>query len=335
MNNNKLYQLFPLDIDLLKANLDKIPRDYLSLFEYKMFSDYQLRQNHLMELDNFFKNSKNFAISLFKRDNLKGYLLIDYMPYDSEIFEFEAYRIRNFAFLGKDFDENELIINSLLNELDSKIVSLRIKYLTISLNANNSCSNHFFNSLLKNNFYYIHTLLTFKMTNEEFKNLNLYKQADKDIAIRLSKEEDSKALFKIAKGSYKINRFHLDRNLNKAKCDLLHARSAENSILHGFADVVYVAEYKNEIVGYYSGKKNLNSILQSSFGNAIISAVSRNARGMGIFSLMNNNLLKWFDDNTDISEMGTYITNTPVHKTWTSNGLSIVRGAYQLAKYNS
>ena len=333
MEKQNFSNITSLDITYLKSNLDILPREFSNLFEYREFSDDQLRQNHLKELEKLFLNENNFSISLINNGYLKGYILIEYMPYDSEIFGFNVYRISDFCFLGKDYFENEFIIQSLLHELENKIKTLNIKYLTISINANIPISNLFFNSLMKNNFYYIHTLITFKMAKEEFNYIKLYKAKNNNVKIRLSRKEDSDVLFEIAKKSYKINRFHLDRNLNKEKCDLLHAKSAENSVLHEFADVIFVAEYKKEIVGYYSGKKKFNSILQTTLGNAIISAVLEKARGLGIFSLMNNSLLQWFHDNTDLSEMGTYITNIPVHKTWTNNGLNIIRGSYQLSKY--
>lgn len=333
MKKENLFQIAPLDINYIKNNLDIISREFLNLFEYRKFSDEQLRQNHLKKLKTIILNDNNFSISLIKDGFLKGYLLIEYMPYDSEIFGFSVYRISDFCFLGKDYLENEYIIQSLLDELEKKIEALKIKYLTISLNANIPISNLIFNSLMKNSFYYIHTLITFKMTKEEFNHVKLYKARNNNVTIKLSRKEDSNALFEIARKSYKINRFHLDRNLNKEKCDLLHAKSAENSVLHGFADVIFVAEHKNEVVGYYSGKKNFNPILQVTLGNAIISAVSEKARGLGIFSLMNNSLLEWFYEKTDLAEMGTYITNIPVHKAWTNNRLNIIRGSYQLARY--
>lgn len=322
-----------MDINYLKINFELIPRKFLNLFEYSNFSDDQLRHNFLQKLEKFIVNKNKFSISLIKEGFLKGYMLIEYMPYDSNIFGFKVYRISDFCFLGKDYFENKYIIQSLLDELENKIKTLNIKYLTISINANIPISNLLFNSLMKNNFYYIHTLVTFKMEREEYKRLNLYNVKNKDVRIRFVKKKDRDSLFEIATNSYKINRFHLDRNLNKEKCDLLYAKSSENSVLHGFVDVIFVAEYKNEIVGYYSGKKNFNPILKTTLGNAIISAVAQKTRGLGIFSLMNNSLLKWFYDNTDLAEMGTYITNIPVHRTWTKNGLTLIRGSYQLARY--
>ena len=100
-----------------------------------------------------------------------------------------------------------------------------------------------------------------------------------------------------------------------------------------YVDIMYVAEYKGAVVGYYSAKKKYIDELNSTIGEAVISAVNENYRGLGIFKSLNKELLKWFYINVDIAEMGTYISNIPVHKTWCNNGLSIVRGIHQLAIY--
>jgi hypothetical protein len=323
----------PLQIDLLKNNLELLPREFNNHFEYKRFDTDRLRQNTISEQEKVISNDKNISISLFENNVLKGYFLIEYLPYDSEIFEFNVYRISDFCFLGMDEFENIAIIKILIDELKKVISDLCIHYLTLSINANLSSSSTFLNLLIKNDFYYINTLMTFKLEKDDYKRINLPQESDDEIIIRYATIQDYEAIVDIANNSHKINRFHLDKNLDKIKCDYLYKKSAENSILKGYADVIFVAEYKNIIVGYYSGKINHSAILEVNIGNAIISAVSEKARKLGVFSLLNKNMLEWFYNNSDISEMGTYINNIPVHKTWTNNGLNIIRCTYQLAFY--
>jgi hypothetical protein len=94
---------------------------------------------------------------------------------------------------------------------------------------------------------------------------------------------------------------------------------------------MYIAEVDNNVVGYYSARKKYIPEFDMTFGDAIISAVDEKYRGKGIFSELNNCLLKWFNIHTDFAEMGTYISNIPVHRTWSKNGLSCIRGTYQLS----
>lgn len=335
MQKNSSYIIEPLSLEALINNIDRIPRDFFTLFEYRSIETQLLKANLIENVTRLLDKEANYSISIHKNGLLIGFLILEYMPYDSEIFEFKVYRLANIVLLGKNEKENTEIIKALLNRVEEIIFEKNITYLTVSLNANILSANIIFNVLMKYKFYYINTLITFKMEKNDYQKVRMYKPKNDDVIIRLAKKEDKDALFDIANKSYKINRFHLDNNLDNRKCDFLHAKSVENSILHGFADVIFVAEYKKEIVGYYSGKKYNDDLSRTVYGSAIISAVSEKARGLGIFSLMNNALLEWFATNTDISEMGTYITNAPVHKTWTNNGLNVVRCSHQLAFYNS
>jgi hypothetical protein len=180
-------------------------------------------------------------------------------------------------------------------------------------------------------FYYINTLLTFKMEKEEFKSLNHPETHNNEIIVRPAENTDLDAVYDIASKSYKLDRFHLDDNLDRDKCNLFQAASAENSLLRGYADIIFIAEYKGRVAGYYSGKKYHDVDLDVTIGNAIISAVDESTRGLGVFSSLNKYLLQWFHQHVDLAEMGTYVNNKPVHKVWTNNRLSIVRGSHQLA----
>lgn len=333
MSFEDLFHVEPLDIESVRSNPDRLLREFLRFCEYGRFPTDRLRQNYFAQLEEFLENENNFSISLRKNDVLKGYVLMEYMPFDSEIFEFNVYKISDFCFMGGDYTENELIIRYILDELECKVGAFDIKHLTISLNSNLPFFNVFLNCLMSNGFYYVNQLITFSMESENFERIKLYETNNNDINIRLADERDRDAVCEIAGRSYEIDRLHLDRNLDPEKCDLLYCRSAENSMLHGFADVVFVAEHKNEIVGYYSGRKKFHPALNANLGIAIIGAVAREARGSGIFSLMNNSMLRWFHENTDLAEMGTYLTNMPIQKTWIKNGLNIVRGTFQLARF--
>jgi len=325
----------PLNVDMVKQNSCILPREFLNLFEYKIFSTDQLRLNTISVLNSCLSNENNFSISVLEDKKLKGYIIIEFMPYDSHIFEFNVYKISDFCFLGKNDSENSQIIQIILDELKNKIDYLGIKYLIISINANISIASLFLNLLIKNSFYFINTLITFKMEKGDYGRVKLSEPKDNKVKVREIGKEDIGEIIEIAKNSYKIDRFHLDPNLDKNKCNLLYEQSAINSISNGYADIVFVAEYNNKIVGYFSAKKHVNQVLGINFGIGLVSAVSENVRNMGVFSLMNNHILEWCYYNTDITELGTYITNIPVHRTFIYNRLNIIRGTYQLAFYNN
>ncbi len=281
------------------------------------------------------KSRDNFGMILSSGDSVAGYLFVEKMAFDSGIFGFSVYRISDFGCFGNQDSENKTIIDVLLSELDQKIRELNIRYITVSINSNNPAQSLFLNTFLQSDFRFINTLLTFKMEKNDFPTLGSDRRKTENLVVRKVEKKDAPAIAALAKKSFRINRFHMDPNLDREKCDLLYAKSAENSILQGFVDVMFVADYKGEIVGYYSGKKAFFSELKTTIGNAVISAVSESVRGMGIFSELNRHLLQWFYDHTDIAEMGTYLNNAPIHKTWTNNRLPLVRGSHQLARFIS
>jgi hypothetical protein len=333
VKRNSIYRTEKLNFDAVRNAFHVLPRECLDLFEYARFATGQLWENYLFKLNKLLRVPNNVSISLNKGNNIQGFLVLEYLPYDSGIFEFGAYRITDLCISGNDRVENGFIIDYLLEELASVASRNSIKYITIPLNACKPNSDLIFTKLMRSGFYFINSLLTFKMAKDDFKRLTLYISRHPNVKIRHAREEDRDALCEIARESYKIDRYHLDENLDKDKCDLLCERSAENSLLHGYANIVIVAEYNNHVVGYKSAKKDFNSSLDVTLGRSLASAVSAKARGLGIYSLMNNSMLKWFYENTDLAEMGTYATNIPVVKTWNTNGLNVIRVTYQLAKF--
>jgi hypothetical protein len=323
------------DIDVLIKSSDTLPREHLNFFEYRFLNTEVLRKQFTTSILKFSSNDNNFCVSALNNKQLAGFMICEHDAFASEIFGFNVCKILHFAVLKKEPSEFGQITDAILNSLYAKAEEYEIKYITFSLNQNIFNSQKVFNHLLSRHFYYINTLLTFKIEKEEFKNLYLPENPNSDIVIRKAENNDRDALYEIAAKSYVLDRFHLDSNLDRKKCDLFQAVSTENSLLKGYADINFIAEYKGNIAGYYSGKRYHDDDLNITIGNAIISAVDENARGLGVFSSLNTYLLNWFYKNTDLAEMGTYINNIHVHKVWTKNRLSVIRGSHQLAWYKN
>jgi len=75
-----------------------------------------------------------------------------------------------------------------------------------------------------------------------------------------------------------------------------------------------VAEIDGRIAGYYTGKKRYIKEFDRTLGEGIISAIDSQYRGRGVFTVLDNTILNWLADNSDFTEMGTYLGNFPVHK---------------------
>ena len=322
------------DINNYSAIMDNVPimpRETFDLHEYRSFSDAQLRECFVGTFRKLIEEKHNVTISVSDNDHLLGFIILEFMPFDTEIFDFNVYRIARIYLGGSDDHENSKIISILLCEMKQCAQMKSMHYLTLSINANSSYSSLLFNAVMGDGFKYISTLISFKMTKADFLKVNMHQAKTSDISVRLANIRDRDVIVNLAKKAYKINRFHMDPSLDKKKCDLLHATSVDNAI-HGYVDVVIVAEYKGSVIGYYTAKKTYYKELNATMGYGLLTAVDETVRGLGVYSQINNRILEWFYENTDIAEMGTYLNNTPIHKTFTNNGLSIVRGIHQFSK---
>jgi len=320
---------------IIEEILQNTQRESLPYFEYGFITESVLKSSFRLSLQHSVIKESTISKAIYKEGKLAGYIILERADFDSEIFGYNVHRIAFLDIFKTGQNESSGIIQALLSVINQSESDAKIKYLTFTINSNNTNLLYLFTILLHNRFYFINTLLTFSHRKEENFNSHFQvKESRKDFLIRESHAGDASAIITIASNSHKINRFHLDPNLDKAKCDLLHATSARNSVLNGFVDIIYVAENNGNVIGYYSGKKKN---LQGSgliIGEAAISAVSEKFRGCGVFNMLDNALLGWFNSNTDFAEMGTYINNLPVHRTWIKKNKTMVRGTYQLARFN-
>lgn len=310
--------------------LDLVPSNSLDYFEYEFIPI----QNKLIFLKNRIANllEKQNNIIFYIKDNSKiiSIIVITLEDFDTSFFGIDMYKILYWLNLGDKSNLTKDYFSVFIKFLEYEVSSKKKKsYFLFSLNSNLSNAALMLTELPKIGFYYINTLLTFSMNRNTFKLTD--KNSENKIKIRLVTDDDINAVMDLAKRSFMYSRFHMDPYLDKGKANELLATSAYNSITKGFADIMFVAEINEQVVGYYSGKKKIITEFGVTFGEAVISAVSEKHRGCGIFKELNQALLEWFYENTDFSEMGTYIVNTPIHRTWCKNGLTLVRGIYQLA----
>lgn len=144
-------------------------------------------------------------------------------------------------------------------------------------------------------------------------------------------ESDLPELKRIARCSFKHDRFHSDSNLKKELCDLYYEKWMENSF-YGFADRVIVAEYDGNPVGFTTAKKGSNN----ENGHLVLSAVSEEYRGIGIYTSMIHEGVSWImKENPEVQGIivGTQIDNINVMKAWIKLGFTIYDSKIILHKY--
>lgn len=102
------------------------------------------------------------------------------------------------------------------------------------------------------------------------------------------REEDMMPLRKIARSSFKVDRFHSDPALSNELCDAYYEKWFMNSC-GGFADKVLIARFDSVPVGFATGKHSEGD----PFVHMGLIAVSKEARGLGAGSGLEMGILHW------------------------------------------
>jgi hypothetical protein len=318
-------------IDLIEEYLT---RDQLFYGEYTFIKDEQLRERFINRLKGSLGKPDTYLLIAHSGKGVSGLLSCVKDDFDTENFGFACFHITELLVFKDNYDEVFEIVYHLINELEIKLAKkYKTFHFTISLNNNISNSGKIFNSLSKCNMFYIHTLLTFSSREKKF--IIPKDEILGEIKIRTAQAVDAIQVAALAENSFRLSRFYLDPFLDDIKAGRLLKESAMNSILTGFVDIMFVAEVNDKIVGYYSGKKKYFEEFNLNIGEVVVAAVDNQYRGKGIFTLLDSYILNWFADNTDFSEMGTYLANYPVHKTWINKGLELIRGTHQFSKFHN
>lgn len=179
-----------------------------------------------------------------------------------------------------------------------------------------------FNNFVQHGFYLTDTLFEYVY---KFDGRSLPGITHKTI-LRDYREDDLEGLMKIAKESFDYDRFHSDPALDNELCDKYYEQWVYNSC-HGFADKVIVSEYDNSVAGFTTGKADHTQ----EYGHLVLSAVSNSYRGLGIYTSMIYEGIKWIKkEGFKGLIVGTQINNIAVQKAWIKLGFTVLNSEYVL-----
>ena len=177
------------------------------------------------------------------------------------------------------------------------------------------------NRLIKNGFNLISTQVTYclKCGNSNSQNIHL----SEGVLFRRLEKKDIPQISNIAKISFSIDQFHVDKDLDDQLCDKYYEQWAINSC-NGLADDVFVLD-NGEIIGFITVSYQMNN------GIVGLAAISPVFRGQGYFNLLIEKTIKELK-NKGISMIyyGTQLCNTPVHKTMAKFQAALIESAYVL-----
>lgn len=208
-------------------------------------------------------------------------------------------------------------------ELVNKALEDNFDHLTVKIPTSEK---KIVNEFLKSGFIITDTLVeyVFLFGKSELPNMN------HRVILRDFREEDITDLMDISRVAFTYDRFHSDEKLDNTLCDKYYEQWIYNSC-NGFADKVIVAEYEGKPVGFTTGRLYQDDKL----GHLVLSAVSDKCRGLGIYTSMIYEGVKWLKqyDYLDGLLVGTQINNLAVQKAWIKLGFTIYGSEYVLQKY--
>lgn len=176
---------------------------------------------------------------------------------------------------------------------------------------------------IENNFQMTDTLVTYKYNYDD-----KLKPIQHRVILDDCTDDDIERLAYLAQNAFKYDRFHSDESLDSVLCDEYYKKWIINSY-NGFADRVIVA-YKDGIpVGFTTAKLPASN---AGIGRGVLSAVDESCRGLGIYTSMIHELIRWMEGKAKEVTVGTQINNYAVQKAWAKLGFRISESKYIFQK---
>lgn len=156
------------------------------------------------------------------------------------------------------------------------------------------------------------------------------KEINNQCILREGRAEDEEKLVRISLESFSnyIDRFHSDEKIDNNKADKLYELWVRNSY-RGYADSIIVAESEDDIVGFSTFKEHAGETDSGEkIGEIVLSAVSKKARGKGVYTSMINEGVRIGKGKINYLLVKTQIDNTAVQKAWASLGFKPYKSEY-------
>jgi len=205
-----------------------------------------------------------------------------------------------------------LLAQKLINEWQSK----GIGYVFTRLNTGDIAS---ILALEQHGFVVIDNLLTFSLATKS--------RPDEDsisnVEMSPATIDDLPELRRIAKESFRFDRFHNDPLITKSTADIMHAEWIENQVRNGLADHIIVARDNGRPFGFLTCKvdRDAEKRLGVLMGTIWLVAVDQHARGNGVAREMSAAAIAWFrTQGVEHVDVSTQSINIPAARTYLGAG---------------
>ena len=257
---------------------------------------------------------------------VRGFALFKMLPWDSARLGVSAGRV-DYLVADGSYDEQTEIKKSLLENLLADMESMRLKHLSVRVDASDFSSLH---ALEEAGFKTVDTILTFAFDLSKQKPSH----AKHDFEIRLANSADAEQVAALARESFVYDRFHADPFIRKAHADELHAVWLRDSCLGKAADAVVVAEDDEGLLGFVTCQiQRDTSALGHMVGTIVLIASAKRARVQGVGKALVLAATEWLhEQGCGVIESGTQVRNIPSTRLFLSCGFSIVNASISLRK---
>lgn len=278
------------------------------------------------------KVASGAVISVEKSGKPLGFLTLEELPWDSEIFAIPMARIAQIVVAG-EYNQFADVYRSLFTSSLDYVRKRGVRYVSCQVDAQDIRGNLVLQEL---GFTMMDTIVVYlldldRWRGEKFQMRNL---------VREHKPEDIPALKKLARTAFTVptdslNRFIADPYLPDEKCGKFYEEWLTNSCNGSEADVVFVAEHEGKIVGFTTGKvhKEMSEILGIRYGSQSLSAVLATARHRGIYTDLAKALIRWMRDRADLCENKTQVTTIFIQRSYNRFGRTLVRSYHTFRKW--
>jgi len=264
---------------------------------------------------------------------LDGFIVINDLPWDSNIFKTRMASISEFA-LDSNCSRKEIVAENLMEKAIIFAKKGGYQFLLCKVYTDDLVAIH---ALERAGFLLVDTLLDYQVDFRKTPFIKIPEQNPaEDTIIRFARLEDEKELLELAKAAFTnhFGRYHSDPRIPRNLATQVYLEWM-HSCLHGYADYFVLAEIEGKIAGLTIWKKTSNTekTLPVRINHYSIGAIHPEFFGRKLFSLLTYEGMKLLNQESDIIEGPTHINNYAVQRGYAHLGWQIGDARHSFHKW--
>ncbi len=278
-------------------------------------------------------NTPSFLISETSAEKMNGFVLINALAWDSNIFGKRMAALSEFV-VHPESEEKARIAEMLVQHAIAKAREEKYEFLIGKVYTDDVISIHAFEEA---GFLLVDTLLDYSV---DFRKVEFNKipvpEVAQGVKIRFAEKRDADELADLARLSFAnhFGRYHSDPHISRKNATQTYVEWM-NSSLNGYADYFVLAEIDDRIAGLSIWKKTstLEKNLPIRLGHYSIGAIHPDFFGRRLFSILTYEGMKLLQPEVDMIEGPTHINNYAVQRGYARLGWQISDARHSFHKW--